>query len=345
VPLLVAPSLVLGADTHTASDPDVLQINGKTIRMSELEGKYPEALFQARTMFYETQRKTIDDFIGRYLLEEQARKENLTTDELLKKHTSDAVGKDPSDEALRVYYEGIDTTESFDNIKSKIVDAIRDRRVAKAKTAYLQSLRNSASIVLRLAPPRAPQSKVKTPTRGPANAPITLLEYADYECPYCQQIQPAIDKVEREFKGMVAYQYKDFPLPMHANAQKAAEASRCAESQGKYWEYHDRLVTTKQLDLSALKSHARALNLNAAAFDKCLDNGEAADRVKETATEAQTLQLQGTPTFFINGRFVSGNISYETLRDVIEEELSASGVKKPVASGQEARGVKNPEKP
>ena len=162
------------------------------------------------------------------------------------------------------------------------------------------------------------------PTRGPLNAPVTLLEYADYECPYCQQIQPVLQKLAVEYKAKLALAHKDFPLPMHPNAQKAAEASRCAELQGKYWEYHDLLVTTKQLEIAALKSHARTLKLDPNTFDKCLDTGETAESVKRHASEAQALSVQGTPAFFVNGRSVSGTATYERLRAVIDEELSAA---------------------
>ena len=117
--------------------------------------------------------------------------------------------------------------------------------------------------------------------RGPANAAITLIEYADYECPYCQQIQPVVERLEAEYKGKMAFVFKDWPLPMHRDAEKAAEASRCAEAQGKYWEYHDTLMDKKQLDLAALKNHARNLRLNAEAFDKCLDGGETAKVVDQ----------------------------------------------------------------
>jgi protein-disulfide isomerase len=122
---------------------------------------------------------------------------------------------------------------------------------------------------------------------------------------------------------------------MHANAQKAAEASHCAEAQGKYWEYHDTLAAAKRLELSALKNYARELRLDTAAFDKCLDSGEKAGVVKEESSEAQALGIQGTPTFFLNGRFVNGNVTYERLRGIIGEELSATGdpARAPAANG------------
>jgi protein-disulfide isomerase len=154
-----------------------------------------------------------------------------------------------------------------------------------------------------------------------------FVEYADYECPYCQQIQPALDRLRSEYLGKVAFAYKDVPLPIHKNAQKASEATHCAGVQGKYWEYHDVLVSTKQLEIPKLKEMARTLKLDIDAFDKCLDTGEQAAIVKSHMEEAQSLGLQGTPSFFINGRFFSGLLSYEMLRGIVEEELAAASAK------------------
>jgi protein-disulfide isomerase len=208
--------------------------------------------------------------------------------------------------------------------------------MAKAKTAYVQSLRSQAPITLRLAPPRAPISMKDVAVRGVANPQVTLLEFADYECPYCQQVQPILAKIEAEFNGKVGFAYKDFPLPMHPDAQKAAEASHCAGAQGKYWEYHDLLFTSKQLDPAALKNHARDLKLDTKAFDTCLDTGEMAGVVKDQGSEAEALGISGTPSFFVNGRAVSGALTYEKLHAVIGEELSAVSGQTTTASTKSA---------
>lgn len=322
--VLLLPGYVLGADAHPDGNSPVVEVNGVTLNLSDLERKSSAALFQARSVYYEAERRTLEEFINDYLLEQQALKEKVSVAELLERHVNSTIAPKPSDEALRVYYEGIETTASYEEVRDKIADVVRDKRIAKAKVAYIQSLRNQAHITYRLAPPRAPISLSDAPARGPQAAPVTLLEYADYECPYCQQIQPVLEKLAQEYKGKLAFAYKDFPLPMHPNAQKAAEASRCAQLQGKYWEYHDLLVTTKQLDLPALKSHSRTLKLDANTFDKCLDTGDTAETVKKQASEAQSLGVSGTPTFFVNGRPVSGDATYEKLRGIIAEELSAA---------------------
>jgi protein-disulfide isomerase len=176
-----------------------------------------------------------------------------------------------------------------------------------------------------MAPPRAPISVGDAPVRGAAGASVTIIEYADYECPYCQQIKPVVDRIEKEYEGKVAFAFKDVPLPMHANAQKAAEAAHCAGVQGKFWQYHDRLFATKQYALESLRDHARILALDETAFQRCLDSGTQAERVKAHVNEAQSIGLPGTPGFFVNGRFLNGAVDYQTLRQVIDEELKLAG--------------------
>lgn len=308
----------LGQDGNTV----IAEIDGTRLTLAQFESKRPTALFQARNSFFDAERKAVEEYIDDLLLERQAQKENVTVAQLLEKHVNATIAKDPDDAALRVYYEGIDTKESFEAVRDKIIDHIRQRRLAKAKTAYIEALRSQAKITLQVGAPRLQISLTNTPVRGVNAAPLTFVEYADYECPYCQQVQPVIEKVEAEFKGKIAFAYKDMPLPMHAHAQKAAEAALCAGVQNKYWEYHDLLLKTKELEVSQLKASARRLGLEAAAFDKCLDSGERADAVRATLEEAERLGLQGTPGFFLNGRFFNGIMSYDQMRKIMEDELN-----------------------
>jgi predicted DsbA family dithiol-disulfide isomerase len=299
----------------------VATIDGVSFTLADVERKRP-SMYQARTAFYEAQRNALDQFIDDYLLERQAKIENVTVAELLERHVNKALPPDPTEDALKIYYEGIDTNESYEAIRDKILDHIRQRRLARAKTAYLDTLRKQSRISIMLAAPRTPISLKGAPVRGRADAPVVMVEYADYECPYCQQLQPALDKLLAAYGDKVAFAYKDAPLTMHAYAQKAAEAAHCAGAQGKYWEYHNALFASKQLDVPALKKQARELSLDGAAFDKCLDSGTQAGVVQEQFAEAQSLGLQGTPTIFINGRMFSGVLTFEKLKQIVEEELA-----------------------
>ena len=323
--LMYAAAAVQAAEKVSEGQSGVAlaDVDGVKLTRGEFERRYTARLFQARNNYQEAERKALDDFIEQYLIERAAKKENLTVEKLMEKHVDKMVAVDPSDEALKVYFEGVETTESFESVKGKIIDSLRQRRMTKLKAAYLLSLKTEANIILRMAPVRANISMKNVPVRGVPNAPITLVEYADYECPYCLQIQPSLQKLEAEYKGKLAFAYKDVPLPMHANAQKAAEATHCAAVQDKYWEMHDMLLTKKELEVPALKGYARAMKLDGAAFDKCLDSGATAGIVKESLAEAQTMGVQGTPSFFVNGRAISGAANYDRIKELIEEELSA----------------------
>lgn len=310
--------------SDSSANSVVASVDGATVTLADFEHERPFGLFQAQNAFYQSEKKAVDDYLDDYLLERQAQKEKVTVAELLKIHVDSTIAKDPDDEALRVYYEGLDSAEPFETMRGKILDHLHERRLAKAKAAYIQTLRSQSKITLQVSAPRAQVSVDKTQLRGADGAPVTLVEFADFECPYCQQFEPTLDKLQADFKDKLAFAYKDVPLPMHGHAEKAAEAAHCAGAQNKYWEYHDLLLKTKELEIPQLKAAAQNLGLDTTAFDKCLDSGAQADSIKTTLEEARQLGITGTPSFLLNGRFYSGAMSYDQLHTLVTEELKTS---------------------
>lgn len=309
----------------------VAEVNGVAVTRDEFEQKNSTRLFQARNSYFEAEKKALDEYINERLLQEQARKEGISVTELFEKHVTSALPPDPSDDALKVYYEGLDSKEPFEVMKVKIRDHIRQKRLERARTTYIESLRKSATVAVKLNPPRMIVPTDGFPVKGSREAPVMIVEYADYECPFCREIEPTLEQVLRTYAGKVAFVYKDVPLPIHANAQKAAEAKLCAGVQGKYWEFHELLVGSKELQVGSLKERARRLNLDPAKFDQCLDSGAQASSVQASTAEAQNVGVQGTPSFLINGRFYSGVLTFDALRQVIDEELGAPSQKDKVA--------------
>ena len=308
--------------------PLLVDIDGVKLSVIDYERKHPGGMFQARNIFYQAERKLVESYIDEYLLDREAQKENVSVAELLNRHVTSTIAKeDPPEPALRLYYEGVETTEPYEKVRDQIVAHIREVRLAKAKAAYLKSLHNQAKINVLFGQPRAQIEMKESPVRGRADAGVVVVEYADYECPYCQKAQLALDQMEAEYKGKIAFVYKDMPLPNHAHAQKAAEAAQCAGVQGKYWEYHDLLFKSKELDVAQLKEHARALQMDTASFDKCLDSGEKAEGVRGGYTEGVSLGLEGTPGFFINGRLFNGILTRDQLHLVIEDELAMAAAR------------------
>jgi protein-disulfide isomerase len=164
------------------------------------------------------------------------------------------------------------------------------------------------------------------PSKGPENAPITIVEFSDFQCPYCARAEPTVkDLMELEkYKGKIRLVYRDYPLEFHKLAPKASEAAHCAGDQGKYWEMHGRLfAATPKLEVTDLKAYARELALDAGRFDKCLDSGEKAKVVADHFKAGADAGVRGTPAFFINGRLISGAQPLEAFKTIIDAELAA----------------------
>lgn len=159
--------------------------------------------------------------------------------------------------------------------------------------------------------------------RGNKNAKITMIEYSDFECPFCQRHAPTLQQVIDQYEGDVRLVYRHLPLSsIHPNAQKAAEASECAADQGKFWEMHDKLFENNTaLGVTNLKSYAKDLGLNQSKFDDCLDSGKYAAKVNQQAAEAQAAGITGTPGTFVNDQLVKGAYPLSTFQQIIDAEL------------------------
>lgn len=163
------------------------------------------------------------------------------------------------------------------------------------------------------------------PVRGSPDAKVTIVEFSDFECPFCQRAEPTVRQVMNDYSGKVRLVYMQFPLSFHPNAQKAAEANECAGDQGKFWEYHDRLFDTAQLDTASLKAHAASLGMDTARFNQCLDSGANAAKVAAMQGMGSQNGVSGTPTFFINGTPLVGAQPYANFKAAIDRQLAGSG--------------------
>jgi protein-disulfide isomerase len=309
----------------------VARVGGADLTLTDLKELEGGKLLQAQYQYYLNERKALEELIDNRLLADEARRRNISLDQLLDTDVYKGV-KDPTEDQLEVYYEGLDTQDSFASVRDDVLQHIRDLRRTKARAAFVEQLRKQAKINIMLMPPSAQVDVAKAYTRGDSNAPVVLVEFADYQCPYCQKVNPQIQQLKKEYGDNLTVIFKDFPLPMHHSSEKAAEASRCAGEQGKFWEYHDVLFYSKEIELDALKEHARVLKLDGDRFDTCLDNGAEAAAVKKDLDEAKSLGLTGTPSFFVNGHFFSGVVDYAALKDIVNQQMNLAGVQRPQIS-------------
>jgi len=166
------------------------------------------------------------------------------------------------------------------------------------------------------------------PAKGPEDAPVTIIEFSDFQCPYCGGFATeTLPQILQNYGDRVRFVFRDFPLiSMHANALKAAEASECADDQGKFWEYHDLLFKNQTaLDVDSLKGYAASLGLDTAAFNECLDSDKYTEEVGKDLQDGQAAGVQGTPSFFINGLPVRGAMPYASFQAAIEAALAEAG--------------------
>jgi protein-disulfide isomerase len=335
---LLAWAMPVLAQTRPVSDPInslpkdtiVAMIDGEAITLGDLEAyskdKQPRQLFQLNQQLFEFRESMLGLMLGERLLKAEADKAGMTVDELLQKVlTIEAVTDADVQEVLTRQPPGqLDPAV----VTPLIRQFLEDRKREEARARYVNEVVAKAKkaprpVVIRLQPPRLSVPTLSTdPTHG--TGPIEVVEFSDFECPYCREFQPVLREVLEEFDGKVTHVWKDLPLPMHANAVPAAMAARCAHDQGQFWEYHDALFAHQQaLGHADLKKHARELKLNAEAFDACLDGGKHRDLVHTARQLASAAHVLSTPTLLINGRLVSGVRTKEDYTRIINAELEA----------------------
>ncbi len=301
----------------------VAEIGSQKITLGQVRQKEPARVLAGENAYYEAERDAIAQVLDQELLTNEARRENLTVDELYKREVKSRV-KIPTEAELKFFYSALDVHQPFDALRQQILDRILQNQEKKLLADYVVSLRAKENAQILLQPPKFDIVLGNAPISGSKDAPVTIVEFADFECPYCRQTEPNIQKVRAQYSDKVRIVYKNFPLPMHSHAQKAAEAGLCAAEQGKFWPYHDKLMaqTPPQLEVPQLKALAASLQLDTARFDQCLDSGKEAANVSTDAEQGKSLGVTGTPSFFINGHFVSGALQYDTLRDLVEQQLA-----------------------
>jgi protein-disulfide isomerase len=212
---------------------------------------------------------------------------------------------------------------SLDEVRVPIRNLLTQQRSAAAYEKFVDQLRAKTPFRNMLEPPRQKVATANSPSQGPTDAPIELIEFSDFQCPYCFRANPTVRQVLATYGNKVHFVYRNYPLPSHPNARPAAEAAQCANEQGQFWPYHDRLFADQsKLNDDDLKASAAALGMDAAKFNACFDSHKYKARVDADLQAGNEAGVDGTPAFFINGRMLSGAQPYDEFKRVIDEELA-----------------------
>lgn len=208
----------------------------------------------------------------------------------------------------------------------------------RAESAYLKGLRSKYHAVSHVPPLRIPVA-ADGPARGPAAAPVTVIEFGDFQCPYCGEMEPVLRELRATYPTEVRWVFRHLPLTsIHPQAVVAARAAVCAEQQGKFWEMHDALYANQAaLGEDAIKATARSIGLDGSRFDACSSSDAADATLTRDSAAADAIGIGGTPAFFINGRFLNGTTTAAGFREILDDELARRGVTAPTPAISPAR--------
>ncbi len=322
----LATVLLFASPGLSAADQVVATVGSHQITAKEVDAKIKPQMAALESRVYELKKDAIRSIADDYLLTQAAKKEKLSIDEFLKRQLD---GNAVTEADVKKYYDDRKDLQSrfpvYGQIKDRLLQALRHQRENQQREALLERLRKDAPVTVMLAPPRMRVEFAGHPELGPKDAPVTIVEFMDFQCPFCRRAAPTIKQVREKYGDQVRLVYMDFPLNIHEHALDAALAARCAAEQGKFWPYHDQLFADQsKLAPADLKQDAKKLGLEPARFDACLDTGKYRSAVEADLKQGTGLGIDGTPAFFINGRPLTGAQPFTKFVSVIDEELAAS---------------------
>lgn len=340
--LIISAMLVFSAVASAQSNANrAAVINGQVITQQELEkaaeadlkGLETRRLQNESAIAQDKQQilaKALEDLVFDKLVQAEAAKQQKTVQQLLEAEVESNVDT-PSPEEVEAFYEAnkdripIPKEQALPQVKQFMMERSR----ARFRDMLSNRLKKQYGFKSYLEPIRAQLATAGFPTRGPATAPVTIVEFSDFECPYCGGLFPTLKQVEKNYPEQVRIVYRQFPLTnIHPHAQKAAEASLCANEQQKFWEFHDSMFgNQRELSIPDLKQRAVDLKLKTQEFNQCLDSGRHTAAIQADIQEGARNGVTGTPALFINGRLLSGNQPYTEIRDLIEDELQRKAAK------------------
>ena len=320
--LLAAPALTVAAPADV-----VAEVDGATISAAEIDSALDASLRKLERQIYDLRRQRIDAVIDDRVLTREAARRGLSVQAVLDAEVN-AKPEPVTDEDVDKFYAANKSrlTGTKNELRERIRTHLQSQRATERRKAFLEVLRSRAQIKVHLMEPpvfRADVGATDAPSLGAADAPITIVEFSDFHCPYCKRVLPTLTELRSRYGDKIRLVFRDFPLDnLHPLARRAAEAARCAKDQNRFWDYHDVLFAkAPAASPEQLKQYAVEIGLDAPKFDHCLSSGAHASAVQKDFEEGARLGVTGTPGFFVNGQFISGAQPIETFVRVIDEEL------------------------
>ena len=279
---------------------------------------------------YDTRMEGLEAMVSEKILEAEVEKRGLSDVTALLTAEIDAKIEAPTEDQVKQFYAMMARRmggRPLEEVRPQIIQEITRRATAERFQIFLGEMRDAYNVQISLPRPEVPRIPISVdddPSIGPEDAPITIIQFAEFQCPYCGRAKQVIDQVMKKYEGKVRMVYRDFPLSFHDRAIPAAVAANCAGEQGKYWEMYDKLMSNQRaLSEDDLTGHATALELDMEKWNTCRKDPAQAKEVQKDFEDGTKAGVQGTPAFFINGIFLNGAVPLEQFTAIIDAELAA----------------------
>lgn len=318
--------LVVGC-TGSKSDPVVAEFNGVKVKASEAFAPVKTRLFDLEEEVYRTKEQAINDYVDQKILEMEAQKQKITREELLEKEVGKVVPTEISDQEINDFLASKGLSLNDKRIKKDDVkEYLKFRQKFEKQQQYVAKLKEAAKVKVLVEEPQAPKLAVTVegqPSWGSSKAPVTIVEFSDFQCPFCARAVPIIEKIKQEYgPEKVRFVFHHLPLPNHNRAVPASLAASCANEQGKFWEMHNILFENQaKLEDADIKAYAKKLSLDETKFADCYDKKAHMDRVEASRKEGERIGISATPSFVINGVLIQGAQPFERFKEKIDRAL------------------------
>ena len=317
--------MLLGMPVLAADLPEVVAtVHDQPISAEELSASMRGQLLQMDMERYEAMKAQLDSLVAERLIALEAAERGMSVAELERVEIF-AKMEPVTPEQARTFYDNNQErlSRSFEELEGRIMAHLQRQSEARRRAALGRELQQRYPVKIALAPPRVDVGADDDPFMGPQDAPVTLVEFSDFQCPYCRRVQGVLKRLMTAYQGQLKLVFRDFPLrQIHPEAQKAAEAAQCANDQGQFWPYHDRLFAETELGVEALKRYAVDLGLDAEGFNTCLDSEKYSQEVQNDIDDAIAVGVNATPSFFINGLPINGAVPFERFVEMVELALA-----------------------
>ena len=317
--------VVMGLDVNTpnlSAEAVVATIGGQPLKAGFLSERLKPIAYKMRLDAYEIEKRQADQLVDDLLLLAEANRRQIGPEEIIRTEISEKVRTPTEAEVVKFYSENkARISGELNTVRNQLTSYLQGEEKQRLEKELSDRLRKNADIRWLITEPPQPVQLISVdddPAQGDANAPVTIVEFTDFQCPACAAMQPVLEEVLRSSGNKVRFVVRDFPLAQHQNARKAAEAANAANAQGKFFEYISLLFKRQNtLDVPSLKKYAAELGLNQARFDAALDGGAYAAEVKHDIEDGEIYGISSTPTIFVNGVMLR-TLSAEALREAID---------------------------